>query len=492
MEPSKPPRVFISYSWESEDHKSWVRYLGERLRRDGIEARLDQWVVQPGESFTAFMEQEVAAADFVVVVCTPSYARKSNDRQGGVGYEQQIVSGRLMSGTARSKFIPILRKGNDKPGSDCAIPTHFLGISWIEFRDDEAFEKSLEDLIRAIFSEPKFAPPSLGARPSLETITTTSLNRIRLTDADENREHPDSNIEKDDNVKTYLKIRGPSTQLGGESMSRSDAWSVVVALFVAGVALFVGTTQAAIAAILAGVALAVVLWFRRTDDKGKEALAATTKSLSAGLLGGIVGVVALGSWFIALASGFGGFALPFFFITSHVLFKFGLRFIHPAFYRTKIRFYMDREVLTFLYSLPCALFAFSLPFGPLLESFLTGRFLLRADVPSTGMPTRTQFLIVEVILGLLFVVGCYGFGMAMILEEFENVKSSTIDTIIVGAGQGILILAMAVFAHRFTGFNHTPHIITKEELANCFLFSGLLAGAVFNSYRLRRSYGQRA
>jgi len=198
MEPEKPPRVFISYSWESEDHKSWVRYLGERLYKSGIEARLDQWFVQPGESFTAFMEQEVTAADFILVVCTPSYARKSNNRRGGVGYEQQIVSRQLMSGTPRSKFIPILRKGDYEPGSGCAIPAHFLGIAWIEFRDDLAFEKSLEDLIRVILSKPRFAPPPLGARPSLETITATVLNQIELTEVDES-------IEKSDSVKTDLK-----------------------------------------------------------------------------------------------------------------------------------------------------------------------------------------------------------------------------------------------------------------------------------------------
>jgi len=180
MEPAKSPRVFISYSWESEDHKSWVRHLGERLYEAGIEARLDQWFVQPGESFTAFMEQEVAAADFVLVVCTPLYAHKSNNRQGGVGYEQQIVSGQLMSGTARSKFIPILRAGDYVQGPDCAIPTHFLGIAWIDFRNDVTFDKSLEDLIRVIFSKPRFAPPPLGARPSFETITATRPNRDRL------------------------------------------------------------------------------------------------------------------------------------------------------------------------------------------------------------------------------------------------------------------------------------------------------------------------
>src|SRR5262245_23607588 len=171
MEPSKPPRVFISYSWESEDHKSWVRYLGERLYEAGIEARLDQWFVQPGESSTAFMEQEVEAADFVLVVCTPSYTRKSINSQGEVGCEQQIVSGQLMTGTRRSKFIPILRKGGYAPGADCAIPAHVLGIAWIEFRDDTAFDESLESLIRVIFFKPRLAPPPLGVRPSLETTT---------------------------------------------------------------------------------------------------------------------------------------------------------------------------------------------------------------------------------------------------------------------------------------------------------------------------------
>ncbi len=165
----KPPRVFISYSWESEDHKVWVRYLGERLYQAGIEARLDQWFVKPGESFTVFMEQEVEQGDFVIVVCTPAYAQKSNNRRGGVGYEQQIVSAHLMAGTARSKFIPILRSGDYKPGPDCAIPTHFLGIAWIDFRDDAAFDKSLEDLIRVIFSKPRFAPPPLGSPPLLQT-----------------------------------------------------------------------------------------------------------------------------------------------------------------------------------------------------------------------------------------------------------------------------------------------------------------------------------
>jgi len=167
----KPPRVFISYTWESEDHKRWVRDLAKRLKAAGIDVRLDQWFVQPGESFTAFMEQEVAAADFVLVVCTPSYARKTNSHQGGVGYEHQIVSGQLMFGTVRSKFIPILRSGSENTGQDFAIPSPLIIGQRIDFRDDAAFDKSLKALIRIIFSKSRIPLSSLIARPSLETVT---------------------------------------------------------------------------------------------------------------------------------------------------------------------------------------------------------------------------------------------------------------------------------------------------------------------------------
>lgn len=43
------PKVFVSYSWDSEDHKTWVRELSERLIKNGIDVRLDQWHVAPGK-----------------------------------------------------------------------------------------------------------------------------------------------------------------------------------------------------------------------------------------------------------------------------------------------------------------------------------------------------------------------------------------------------------------------------------------------------------
>ena len=42
-------RIFISYSWESEEHKKLVNDLGEKLENDGLEVTIDQWDVRPGD-----------------------------------------------------------------------------------------------------------------------------------------------------------------------------------------------------------------------------------------------------------------------------------------------------------------------------------------------------------------------------------------------------------------------------------------------------------
>jgi hypothetical protein len=56
-ETSQPPAksVFISYSWDDDAHKQWVRELAERLVANGVHAHLDQWDVQYGDSLTQFM-----------------------------------------------------------------------------------------------------------------------------------------------------------------------------------------------------------------------------------------------------------------------------------------------------------------------------------------------------------------------------------------------------------------------------------------------------
>ena len=79
------PRVFLSYSHDSEPHKAWVRRLAERLRQGGVEVTLDQWDMRPGADVVRFMEQGIRDADRVLMVCTANYVAKAEERKGAAG-----------------------------------------------------------------------------------------------------------------------------------------------------------------------------------------------------------------------------------------------------------------------------------------------------------------------------------------------------------------------------------------------------------------------
>lgn len=135
---------------------------------NGVDVILDQWHIQPGESITHFMERSIERAEFVLVICTPNYARRSNSRIGGVGYEQQIISGQMTSGLKKKRFIPILRGGTLNPGRSNAMPIHLSGIYAADMRRDSSGEE-FEKLVRTLFAEPRFRPPPLGQRPTFRT-----------------------------------------------------------------------------------------------------------------------------------------------------------------------------------------------------------------------------------------------------------------------------------------------------------------------------------
>ncbi|KAB1112179.1 toll/interleukin-1 receptor domain-containing protein [Neorhizobium galegae] len=179
--------AFISYSWDDDTHKSWVRALAERLVANGVHVHLDQWDVQPGDSLTLFMDRNLPTADFVLVVTTPSYATKSLSRAGGVGYEAQIITAHIAAGIARSKFVPLIRSGSMSLGTnDCAVPPHFAGILAIDMRNDDDFDRKFEDLLRHIYGQPALQRPPLGSPPAflggdlISNATTTSVRLAHL------------------------------------------------------------------------------------------------------------------------------------------------------------------------------------------------------------------------------------------------------------------------------------------------------------------------
>jgi hypothetical protein len=157
---ARPPRVFMSYSHDSKEHKTWVRSLAEYLVRGGVEVILDQWDLTLGSDLPSFMESAVSTSDRVLAICTTSYVSKANEGRGGVGYEKMIATAEVLEKVGTDKFIPIVR-GTHRP----AVPLYLSSRMRIDFSDEDTFDDRLEELLRELHKAPSNPKPSLGRNP---------------------------------------------------------------------------------------------------------------------------------------------------------------------------------------------------------------------------------------------------------------------------------------------------------------------------------------
>lgn len=72
------PKVFISYSHDSNEHCDFIRGISDRMRReDGLDCQIDQYINgSPPEGWKLWMENQIEQADFVLLVCTPNYLKR--------------------------------------------------------------------------------------------------------------------------------------------------------------------------------------------------------------------------------------------------------------------------------------------------------------------------------------------------------------------------------------------------------------------------------
>jgi hypothetical protein len=170
----QPSKVFISYSWEDEEHKNWVRDLSVKLRKDGVDVKLDQWELTPGDQLPQFMERMITENDYILVVCTPNYKTKSDTRSGGVGYEGDIMTGLKLSSNNQRKFIPIIRKGD----LNISYPLWLSGVFGLDFRNDLS---AYEDLHATLTNSQIRKAPPLGRKvESKDTLDVSDDLQIKI------------------------------------------------------------------------------------------------------------------------------------------------------------------------------------------------------------------------------------------------------------------------------------------------------------------------
>lgn len=138
--------VFLSYSWDSPSHKKWVKLLYDRLIGEGFHVILDQVDLIPGDPMPLFMEQSIIKSDYSLIICTPKYKEKADARQGGVGYEESIITSDVLLTQNHRKYIPVLASGN----WTISTPIWANGKYGIDLSDNDSFEDEFAKLVKAL------------------------------------------------------------------------------------------------------------------------------------------------------------------------------------------------------------------------------------------------------------------------------------------------------------------------------------------------------
>lgn len=152
----KIPSSFISYAWGEIEHERWVTKLAKDLQNAGIEVILDQRSnAAIGSNVPRFISRSIEESKFIVVVGTPLYKRKYENKVSETGSivaaEVDLIHLRLI-GTEEEKrtVLPLLLSGDEKK----SLPPLMRGRVYCDFRKEEAYFESLFDLILTLYGIP--------------------------------------------------------------------------------------------------------------------------------------------------------------------------------------------------------------------------------------------------------------------------------------------------------------------------------------------------
>jgi GTPase SAR1 family protein len=163
------PTCFVSYAWGDPEHERWVeRALAADLLKAGIVVVLDRWEnARIGASVSRFVER-VVECDRVIVVGTPRYRAKYENRdpmRGFVVAAEGDLIGHRMLGTEDGKgaVLPVLAEGTP----EASLPRILQGRVYADFRRSESYFVTAFDVMRDLYRLPVRDPAVTGLRESL-------------------------------------------------------------------------------------------------------------------------------------------------------------------------------------------------------------------------------------------------------------------------------------------------------------------------------------
>lgn len=227
------PKVSISYSQTSDDHKEKVIYLYKRLRYDGVDAKLDLVDFKIGNDLDKKMEDMIKSddMDYVIIISDKEYVNKANKRKGGVGTETKLLTHEIYGKPYQEKIVPLIWEyDGDKP----CLPYYLENTFSIDFSDEEKFESNYDLLLRHIYKTPKLEEEPLGKKPPYLDNKEISFDNTRFSidklkkdikknpeSINENSREFFDNFLKDLDSLTFEKIDDKNIELISQSLIKS-------------------------------------------------------------------------------------------------------------------------------------------------------------------------------------------------------------------------------------------------------------------------------
>jgi hypothetical protein len=202
-------KTFISYSWTTPEHESWVLNFAEELVSSGVDVILDKWELKEGHDLIGFMERMVTdeSVKKVIMICDKSYSERADGRSGGVGTETQIISQKVYENQNQEKFVAVIVE-KDESGK-AYVPTYYTSRKYIDLSPESDYSKNYEILLRWLFNRPLHVKPPLGKPPAFlseenaSKIITGVTYRRAVQSIKESK--PNSHIEIDSYYKKVLE-----------------------------------------------------------------------------------------------------------------------------------------------------------------------------------------------------------------------------------------------------------------------------------------------
>ncbi len=163
-------RVFISYAHDNTEHEERVRRLWIFLREQGIDARLDLPAAERRQDWPMWMDREIRAASFVLVIASPAYRRRAEGAAAagegrGVQWEAGLIRELAYADqqAALNRFLPVVLPGCSADD----IPFWLRPRSTTHYVVSEYTVTGAGKLLRLLTDQPYETVPPLGALPEL-------------------------------------------------------------------------------------------------------------------------------------------------------------------------------------------------------------------------------------------------------------------------------------------------------------------------------------